>query len=459
MWAWFFGATWMYIVTGATWTQYAKLLDMPLFGYGLFTAIPAAAALLQIPVGLFLTRRGGYKSIFIIGGLVHRFSWLVMALVPWMVPHDVCWIMLLVFTTTLAIGGHISTPAWFSWMAEIVPSRIRGRFFSRRTQMGQFVGLVVTLLIGLLLDQAGRHGAALLLKTVSTAIAIAGFVGLIDILFFTTVPSPPVHPKATPVPFGVIVRQVLADRNFMRFSAYMATVTFAMNLIGQFVWLYLFDVLHASNTEANIIMMVIPMVVLLISIPLWGRMLDRFGRRPVVIIAGIMFVPGSLAWFMMTRDHWVLPYLVILLSVSAWPGIDLSNFNYLLSMNENSRRYSALYVALNSVIMAMAILLSGVCSGIIAEALKNWHSTLWGIALSYHSVLFLVSFALRFLALGWLIGFKEHKSLGTRAMLLYMGNSFSSNLQGAVTIPIQIISNVGRWTYKLGPFGKKQERR
>lgn len=454
--AWFFGAMWMYIVTGATWTRYAKALDMPLFGFGLITAIPAAAVLLQIPTSLWLDRVGGHKLFFLFGGLIHRLAWVAMALVPWILPHQSRWIMLLVFTMVMAIGGQISTIAWYPWMSEIVPTRIRGRFFSKRNQMGQSIGLLVIIGTSLILDWADREGPDLLLRTLSTAIAIAGFLGASDILCFRGIPAPPAPAKHDPVPFMELARRILADRNFLRFSAYMATVTFAMGLIAQFIWLFVFDVLRATNTKANVIMMVIPMLVFMISTPMWGRLLDRFGRKPVMFIAGILFVPGSMAWIFMTVDFWTWPYLVILVSVAAWPGIELGNFNYLLSLNEGeTRRHSGIYIAVNSVIIAMASLMAGLCSGAVAEALQNWHGKVLGIALSFHSVLFFVSSLLRLLSLGWLIGIKERKTLGTRATLRYMATDIYSNLQMAAIYPIQLVAKVGRWTYKLGPFGKR----
>lgn len=454
--AWFFGATWMYLVSGATWTRFAKLLDMPLFGFGLITAIPAAAVLLQIPASLWLDRGGGHKLFFIAGGLVHRLSWLAMALVPWITPHPAWWIMLLVFILTMSIGGQVSTIAWYPWMAEIVPTRIRGRFFSRRNQIGQLVGLVVITGISLILDWADRKGPDLLLRTLSSSIAIASFFGTADILCFKGIPAPPAPAKHDPVPFLSIVRRIVSDRNFIRFSAYMATVTFAMGLIAQFVWLYVFDILRATNTEANVIMMVIPMLVFMISTPMWGRLLDRFGRKPVMFIAGILFAPGSLAWIFMSRETWIWPYLAILISVSAWPGIELGNFNYLLSLNEGTtRRHAGIFIAVNSVIMAMASLLAGLSSGAVAETLQNWHGEALGVALSFHSILFLASGLLRLLALGWLIGIAERRTLGTRAVLRYMATDIYSNLQVAATYPIQLVAQVGRWTYKLGPFGKK----
>ena len=40
--AWIFGAAWLYLTTGAVFTRFAKLLNMPAFGYGVLAALPFA---------------------------------------------------------------------------------------------------------------------------------------------------------------------------------------------------------------------------------------------------------------------------------------------------------------------------------------------------------------------------------------------------------------------------------
>ena len=52
--AWFFGAAWLSLVSGAALTRYAQLVHLPPFGFGLLAALGFAAALAQVASSYFL---------------------------------------------------------------------------------------------------------------------------------------------------------------------------------------------------------------------------------------------------------------------------------------------------------------------------------------------------------------------------------------------------------------------
>jgi hypothetical protein len=72
--------------------------------------------------------------------------------------------------------GHVANPAWVSWMADLVPIRIRGRYFSRRKQVGMFVGAIVTIGVGVLLDKAELMSVDYFLKVVSLLLELVTLV-------------------------------------------------------------------------------------------------------------------------------------------------------------------------------------------------------------------------------------------------------------------------------------------
>jgi len=445
--AWIFGAAWLYLSTGAVFTRFNKLLNMPAFGYGLLAAVPFAGALMQIPVSYFITRYGHRKSIFITLGAVHRLMWLPIAAIPWLLPAGWQWQGLLVFFAVMWLAGQMTTPIWVSWMADLVPGRIRGRYFTRRGQLGQLIGVIVTLLAGYALDHAAPPA---LLKVICLALGVSGLVGFVDFAFFVKVPDQQrVKPNPT-VGIVEMLRVPLRDRNFLRFLGYTTTLTFAVGFVAQFAWLFIFDVARLSNTQANAMLVVMPLVIFMLSGPMWGRLLDRFGRKPVLIIAGLILAPGALGWIFISREHWVWGYLLVVISTAAWPGIEAGNFNILLNLSDtaNSRTSGSVYVAINSTACAVAGVLSGLFGGAVAQALGDWRTTVFGYPLTYHGVLFIISSVIRLAALGWLIGFHDHRAATARTALRYLGTNLYSNLQQAVFIPGRALQQLSRWTYQ-----------
>ncbi len=455
--AWLFGAAWMSITTGATLTRYARELGVREFGFGILAAIPFLAAFTQLPASFFIERYGHRKALFLSANLLHRALWLAIALIPWIVPHAQCPAALIVLMGLSGVASQATGPSWYSWLVDLVPSRIRARYMSRRTQAGQIVNLVLTLAAGTVLDWAEGISGVALARMLSALLAVAAVFGIIDLLYFVKIPDRGVHRRDRDYGFKDLFTMPLKNRSFRFYLAFTTTLTFSTAFMGQFGWLYVFDVVKASNLEANMMLIAIPLAIALFSLPFWGRMVDRLGKKPVIIIAGICIIPGALAWVFVREGHWFPGYFLVILAAFAWPGVELGSINVLLGLVErrqgNARNTA--YVAINSVMVATAGTLSGLFAGLFAKGMREWHGSLWGWDLTYHGVLFIISTVIRTIALLFLRGIEEPRAFSARDAVRYMAGTMYSNLQHTVVIPVRL---AGRWTYKLSSirhWGKK----
>lgn len=450
--AWLFGSAWMYLAGGAAFTRYAKLLKVTPFGFGLLAAIPFLAASVQLPTSLFLERHGGRKPVFIWSATAHRFLWVVLGFLPWLLPESWQWPGLLVLNFVSVVLANVASPAWMSWMADVIPSRLRGRFNARRIQFGQAVGLVLSLLAGLALDWPDASEQILLRNIISGMFVVAGICGMADILLFLPIPDPkPVHRQPV-LSLAELVREPLRNPAFRAFVGYSATMTFATGFVGQFIWLYVFDVVGMSNTRANLLLCAVPILVSMGTYPFWGRMVDRFGSKPTLLLAGLVVINGANTWILVTPTSWIPGYILVLTAVAAWPGMELAGFNLLLRLTGtgNRGRASSAVVAINSMAVAVAGTLSGLFGGMVMELLgPGWHTTIMGWPLTSHGVLFLVSAVLRALALVWILSLKEERQVGTRDALHYMMVNLFSNVQQMGFLPIRMLANLARQTWRL----------
>ena len=449
--AWMFGAAWMYITTGAVLTRFAQWLEMPKFGFGVLAALPFAGALLQLPTSYMVERHGGRKRTFLIAGIAHRALWVAIALIPWWATGERGWPALLFVFGLSSVLANVAAPTVLAWLADLVPGRIRGRYFSRRLQIGQMVGLVATLIIGYGLDQADRLGEPTLLNTLMVALCISSICGVLDFVLLSRIDDSQTHRPNPHLTIKELLRGPLADCNFRRFLGFTATLTFAIGFIGQFVWLYVFDVVQMSNMQANLMLVAVPLLVQMVTFPLWGRLTDRLGQRPVLIIAGLLVINGASAWIFVTPDHWWLGYTAVLLTTAAWPGVELGNLNLLLGMSrsQGEGRGRSAYIAINSVVVAVAGVASGLFGGLLAEILETWQGSLFGWPLTYHGVLFLVSALLRLVAVGWVCSLTEPGAAGTRAAIRYIMSHVYSNMQQAIFMPTRRLGALRVFTFAL----------
>lgn len=448
--AWVFGSVWMHITTGATMTRYARSLDMSEFGFGLLAAIPFAGAILQLPASYLLEKYGHRKRLFLITGLIHRAMWLAIAAIPWVLPGATWWWALLLVLSISTALANFSGPAWLTWMADLVPPRIRGRYFSRRGQYGRLVGALATVAIGWTLDAA--TGRDVLNKSLSIALAVAALCGMADILFHKTVP-PVQRSRVQHVSFRELIGRPLRDRDFRKFLAFNFTLTFAIGYVGQFIWLYLFDVVEMTNLQANVMLIAVPLIASMLTFPIWGRLVDRLGCRPVLLIAGIFIVHGGASWVFVTKESWWLGYLGALLASMAWPGVELANLNMLLRISQARDdlhgHHGSSFIAMHSLVVAVGGTCSGLFGGAVAQALEDWRGSFFDWPLTYHGLLLLISAAMRAVSLVWLIGMHEPRAYTTRAALRYMATNIYSNVQQAALIPVRAIGRFGRLTYRL----------
>src|SRR5215213_5948802 len=126
--AWIFGSVWMTATSGAPLTQFARSLGASNFQFGLLAALPFIASLLSLPASVLIDRTGQRKRIFLWGLYAQRLLWIPIALLPlWMiqrsgpaaVPAGLVMSLWLIFF--MHSVSAIGSPAWVSWMADLVP--------------------------------------------------------------------------------------------------------------------------------------------------------------------------------------------------------------------------------------------------------------------------------------------------------------------------------------------------
>ena len=440
--AWIFGATWQSITTGATLTRYAKSLHVTEFGFGILAAIPFIAAFAQLPASFLVERYGHRKRVFLVANLIHRFFWLVIAAIPWLVSVDQRPLGLITLMLVSSLSQHTTAPAWYSWLSDIVPARIRGRYLSRRTQAGQIVSLVLTVAVGVALDWAEGISGLALSRVLSVLLAMAAVCGLVDILFFVRIPDHGGHERNQHYGWRNLFVEPLRNRSFRRYLGFTAMMTFSIGYVGQFSWLYAFDVANMSNVQANFLLMTCPMVLAMFGVSFWGRMIDRLGRKPVAMIATAFVIQGGVLWIVIREGSIMPAYLGILVAAFAWPGVELASYNILLGLvrQEKGGGRNTAYVALNSVVVATAGTASGLFGGVLASWLKDWHGDFLGLPMTYHCILFLMSMFFRFFALLCLRGIEDPRAFTARQAISYMAADMHSNIQNALMVPVRLLS-------------------
>ena len=462
--AWMFGIVWMSSITGSAMTSFLRLLGFEEYEFGIFAAIPYAATLSQLYAAAYVERTGVRKWHFIYYAVVHRLMWLVLAAVPLVLgsgkPVAYTFLGLYLFSVVLA---HVSTPSWWNWMGNLIPRRIRGRYFSVRTLWTVPIQMLVVTTVGFILDQVTTPNVKIridtqppaLLWTISAIFAAGAICGTIDILLFLRlreIATPSISQTEAPQR-GTLhnlyrslvepVRSVATafrNRVFRHYALYGATILFSQIVCDQFFWLHAREKVGFSNLQTNVVFMVIGAAAAMAMARPWGRLIDRWGRRPVLFLATLGVTFSTVPWFLMVpgREHLVgnfaLASLACIVGGSSWSGVGLAQTTVMIGFSESEGRTR--YMAAAAVVAAMGGFLGGLAGGFISSTFKNLFAD-WGIPgfqvgpflwNQYHMT-FLASSIMRALAILWLIGMPDPGAKPIADVMRYIRVNVYSNVK------------------------------
>lgn len=457
--AWVFGSVWTVAISGTPLTQFARGLDASNFQFGLLAAIPFMASLAALPASLLIERTGLRKKIFFYGLYFQRLLWIPIALVPLAMVHywgqhavKPAMGVFLTLMLLMHMGNAIGGPAWTSWMSDLVPDRIRGRYFCRRRQWGILSVIPAALIVGWVLDHYHSADVVQSMGIVAIVFCVACVFGVTDIALFHAVPD---IPKA-PVKGVHLIKsftEPLRDKHFLFFAGFVGLMCFAVAAQGQFVTLFLTEKMGIRNMKAQLMLLVTPLLAQLVMLPIWGKIADRYGRKPLLVIGSLGLVPVGVGWVFVSNDHVWIGYAMSMAGAALWSALEVANLNFVLDMSasdEPGRNGGSSYVAVNSVIINIAGCLGGLVFGIIAQGLKDWS---WQPIASvrpatFYDVLFISSAALRlaaaviFLPLIHEVGAKP-----TREALRFMSSNLYNNAFSAILMPLRALRVTARESY------------
>ncbi len=366
-------------VLAALLTQYFGI-EKELFG--LLASLPAWFNAGQILVLPALARSARPKTITVVFATLNFALWaLFVAALPWLPRRGAeTPAVLVAFFVAASFTWSLTVVGWTAWVQEWVPPRLRGRYFGRRNAL---IGIATLLFLALsadLLRRGGPEGLApyLSILTIALSLRLVALVWQLDIRTEerAAAPADPAHPAegaATgPVPpasrgyaaFGAQIVALFRVPEFRRLVMFGAATGFTINLAAPFTSIFLFEVIEASPAGVNVLFSVSNLAAAC-AIPVWGRLLDAHGARPVLLAALASWECVNLLWPCVTPGTtWLLP------AIYAWNGLMSSGyllglFHFLLKILDRRTRTAgaSAYAAATAVASALAPVLAGLAIG------------------------------------------------------------------------------------------------
>lgn len=296
---------------GSVLTGWALYLDCSPLEIAVLSAIPFVGQIAHLPAAA-VTARWGAKRVALWTVLAARQVYLVLAALPFLgVAHATERVVLMSVAATAAVLGVLGNNAWQAWMAALVPQRMRGRYFGRRTAVCTGAGAAASLAAGLAIDRGARASGAP--PSVLGALALVAALAGVAAAFYMSRQYEP--PDATPPrsPLAPLARfesyvEPLRHGPSRGLLAYLGVWNAANGLSSGFWAVHMLTNLHLGFARVALEGTALALVRMLTA-PLWGRALDRAGARRVLVVCtlGLSVVP--LMWAF-ARPDFLLPVVL-----------------------------------------------------------------------------------------------------------------------------------------------------
>jgi MFS family permease len=412
VWSVCFGIIFFNITTGFPLAGFARELGLGDLLYSVMLAMPVLGGTVQIVASFVLEKKRKRKEIFLLSGLVNRLPWLLVAVLPFLVESkNLLFPLLVILLTVGAVGGAFVNVSFLSWVGDLVPLGIRGRFFGHRSMVATAAALLSGLLVGKVLDAVrGVSGFTFVF-------GLASLAGLTELSFFARAYDPPMSASSLGTNPRLVLKEVLGCRPFWKFLFFLISWNFAVNVTSPFFNLYMLKYLHMNFFEIAFYVQVISNIATLFSVRIWGRFTDRFGNKPVAALTTLSVTFLPIIWCFTTPGNWivVVPIIQILAGIF-WPGIDLITNNLLLKLSPAENRSLCIGV-LNFFLgvfgVALAYLLGGALLERVVPLLNTLSKSFFGWQMNPYYYVFILSSILRFLTFKILLPRVEEEGAGS----------------------------------------------
>jgi len=372
-----FGMVYMTVYNGPSLNAFIRSLGAGDFVFAVIMAMPVFTGLLQLLASIVLQKVGKRKSLFIFFGFVQRLILIPTALVPVFLPEKFQGMRILLVLLLIAVNSGAQafmSIIYSSWMGALVPTEIRGRYFSRRSLISTIASLIVAPLSGLFLDVVkGPMGYAILFS-------IVAIIGSIDIVFFFWIRDPVMVAPKQHKSIYMILLSPLKDANYRRFIIFTTAFSFSLNLSGSFFTPYMLEHLHMTMLAITILTQMTMSLFTILFIGKMGRLIDRFGTKNTMKVALSVIVSMPLFWIFTTPNNYIPLILIVqLIAGMFWPAYDLGNMNLSIWLAPEDERPS--YLASYAFVIALFGILPGqLFGGAIMEGFGLYlekHPTPW----------------------------------------------------------------------------------
>jgi MFS family permease len=368
---------------------------------GTLTTARSLAGFTQLVTDHLLQRLGSKKRLFYWTFGISRTIRVMVAFLP-IVPlafisrNSVWWLIGLMFL--VSSGDSITLVLKKTWLSELTPPEIRGRYFGLRSLLSDFSGMAMGYLGGLYIDYSKDSGREIF--GFQSIFFISTLIGYSTLFIVSRIPEVSKKPERQGLKELINSFQLpFRDRPFLIWMIYDVCYSFGVGFAGPFFTVYLLKELKLSLAAVAIYTAIGEISSISLS-RYWGYLADKYGNLTILTVACIGKSIFPALWIFTSGSNTILAilWLVFVHTVRGFnsaQSITTLNMTLALSPERNRPVYLACESTVVNLLSAISPFLGGLLLGMLSG--KNAYISLfgWNLMLYPMHLLFLISAILR----------------------------------------------------------------
>lgn len=320
--------------------------------------------LMQYFWGIISDKLGRRLIFIILGGFVSSFMFIL-----YIFSHSPE--MLISVVIVQSIFGAMVVPAWNALIGDLTSLSKRASFIGNLS----FYSNLSMLFAGLFfIVYAYLFGYSITVYYIP--FYLAGILGVLSSLIMLYAVED--RKKFVPVRKVRFLRTLGKDRDFSYFLFSQSVYNFSMAISWPLFYITTVDVLKASFFQVGLINL-ISLLFTVLFIPVFGRMIDRYGPRNFMILTRFLFVPVPLVYGISNSIIWI--YMLNALTGFTTAITNVAFLAYLLDVAPREDRGK--YIGIYNAILGVVTFFGSLIGGALAQFLQLYYSLVISLLIVY----------------------------------------------------------------------------
>lgn len=373
---------------------------------GIITSLVSLAAISQLFLIRFYKRIKKYKFLVFITA-TQRMLFVLIYFIPLLsIPNTLKAVLIVIFYALAQIFVQIGTPPSQDWIASLVPSRLRGRYFSIKDSIAVFVVSTTMLLLGVALDYFKS-------RNILTGFIVIGIVifilVLINVIALSMMKEPRLshvneegkeihgrlarrYPKNCIKEDGILVeiKGAFSNRKFRKAFSVQMLYTLAFYIAIPFIASYQINQLALPYTFIMLIGFLANLFRIYIS-PKLGHLADKYGMAKILryslLALGLNLLTIA---FTVPANAYPMQIISSLFSSTAWAFVGIGLFGLQLDFYKIEKRM--VWLTITSSINGVLGFIFSIIGGVLLDFLKKNPLVIGGTILYPQQVLNFLGF-------------------------------------------------------------------